>query len=122
MGDWVHSTTGYGIRLPSGEEDEYTPSEWAKQFYTDDIENPDWYELGEALEKKFPGTHYEQQYVSDYSEGSVLFIGQKSTNYRGISELEIDNYTSGHYETLREVSQLLDIQFEPGWWTVVSYG
>lgn len=123
MGSWVDSKVGYGLRLPSEEDVEYKPSEWAMQFYSEEDEQiTDWYELGEALEDRFPGTEFIYQYVHDYSAGSVLMIGRRSTDYTGIGTVEMVPATPEHYGALKQVAELLDIPFDPQWYVVVSYG
>jgi hypothetical protein len=126
MGSWVSATFGYGIVLPSGEDDEYEPSEWVEQFSTrengEDFEywDIDWYEAAEALcEDNDLSFHF--GYVHDYSGGGALFAGKTLHTYETVKSF--DSIPGSMYTPdLRDAAEKLGIEFDPKWILVVSYG
>lgn len=118
MGSYVSATFGYGIRVPSGEDDDYDPSPFAEQ-YADEDESIDWYELLEAVCTQF-GTSFDVQYAQDYSEGAVLF-SNAIKSHNGITYFD-RLLTPGDSQPLEAIARLLGIEYDPKWFLVASYG
>lgn len=133
MGQWVSGAWGYGIVIPSGEEDDYPPSKWMldnKYAWVDDEDDGniyygfDWYEAGEKLAEELNLT-FETSYVHDYSHGSVLFAPEAYVHsYDGVKKFDsaVGPVFCETLDRLKEAADRLGIDFEPGWILVQSYG
>jgi hypothetical protein len=129
MGSWVSGTFGYGIVVPSGDEDEeYEPTEWVKQYgdvekYNDDeYWTIEWYGALNDLCKELGLTH-DFGYVHDYGGGSAIFAGKTLSSYDTVKSFKaVHTPTPGEVEKLKEAADRLGIEFDPGWILVISYG
>lgn len=118
MSSWISATFGYGLVVPSGDHDEYTPSTYVQKFV--DV-GEDWYEVLEAVTQTDPALSFERGYVHDYYGGAVVFAGPVVKTYETTTKVS-DIPLEKHDESLRKVAELLDIPFEPGYALVVSFG
>jgi len=129
MGTTLSTAVGYGIRLPWGEDDE---CDFTDPFYwdffddedRDEFSRPDTYEIGAALEKRFPLLTVESSYYRDWSGPDALLIKStvQNTYGAGVFPVTYPTYPFAEYRQLLDASHLLGLGNVPGWLVVVSYG
>lgn len=133
MGRSISSTYGYGIHVPEAT-DEIDVTKFADylsehvteekdEYYDFTHTNVDWYEVFEAVSRKY-GLTFDTGYLEDYSEGGVLFTSGRSSVGSLITRLDDPPVSPAEdeLELLRAAARDLGIEFDPGWYIVVSYG
>lgn len=133
MGRYLSADFGFGLILPTGDEDDFTaPDEfkdWFKPFIEEQNDDPDygyvtydWYEIFEALKKEFP-VHISYSYVEDYSAGNVVLTKSTKQDVDYIDAVEVGHLpTFEEMDALGQIAKRFGIEFDPRWLIAVSYG
>lgn len=133
MGSWVSASFGYGIVVPS-EDDDYEFDTSPGTFladYVDEDEDGDntinWSNVAEDLANKLHLT-YDAGYVHDYGYQNVFFVGKPLNSYETVKGFEAGEYNKAtnikevDYQALKVAAVTLGIPFDPKWILVASYG